>query len=307
MSSVINHQRAQPGDSEPLRIIYVAGSMRSGSTLLGEILAPLYGCIVVGELTDIWEAIRLGETCSCGEDVMDCPLWGYAWDGLRNKWQIDTRQLEELQEQARAAARLHLLRCRLGRPRGEYATLTTDMLSNLARMSVTRTIVETTKHPAGLSERLGNPKFEVHVVHLVRDPRAVVAAHMRSARRPYQRGLPPGDGMLRATAKWIFDNVAIRRLASKAKSYSLVTYDEIVARPDATRARIRAAAGIDDMASEQIMDHQLVGNPSRLRGSQHLAVDERWRGELRCQERWLISAVAVPAYRWWIMQERRGE
>ena len=61
---------------EKFKVLYVAGSGRSGSTILGNILGGVEGFFSVGELRLIWErGLIRNWLCGCGVSFRECPVW----------------------------------------------------------------------------------------------------------------------------------------------------------------------------------------------------------------------------------------
>src|SRR5260370_24563179 len=57
-------------------VIYIAGSGRSGSTLLERTLGEISGFVNVGELIDLFRrTVFQGERCGCGQNFCDCSFW----------------------------------------------------------------------------------------------------------------------------------------------------------------------------------------------------------------------------------------
>src|SRR5215469_4434902 len=60
-------------------VLYVTGWCRSGSTVLGNVLAEVPGIFHAGELRFLWQNGVLGtgsnRRCGCGAELLDCPLW----------------------------------------------------------------------------------------------------------------------------------------------------------------------------------------------------------------------------------------
>ena len=60
----------------PLKVIFVAGAGRSGSTLLDRMLGSVPRVASVGELRHIWKlGLAEDEFCGCGEPFSACPFW----------------------------------------------------------------------------------------------------------------------------------------------------------------------------------------------------------------------------------------
>ena len=60
-----------------VKVLYIAGLGRSGSTILGNTLGQLEGFAHVGELLEIWTILASGRVaCGCGVPVAACNIWG---------------------------------------------------------------------------------------------------------------------------------------------------------------------------------------------------------------------------------------
>ncbi|MDQ3324746.1 MAG: sulfotransferase, partial [Actinomycetota bacterium] len=65
-----------------LQIVYVGGWMRSGTTLLCQALGSSPGALALGEVSGVWRAAELGRSCSCGQSITECAVWGAALDSV---------------------------------------------------------------------------------------------------------------------------------------------------------------------------------------------------------------------------------
>ena len=64
-----------------VRVLYVAGTGRSGSTLLARILGRVDGVLAAGELRYVWQRGLLEDRlCGCGEAFSRCPFWSEVVD-----------------------------------------------------------------------------------------------------------------------------------------------------------------------------------------------------------------------------------
>jgi hypothetical protein len=92
-----------------LRVGYIGGTGRSGSTLLELILGSLPGFVAVGELYAIWsEGVVLNHRCGCGEPFGACPFWTAVGERAFGGWKtLDAEALARLQ--APAVGRLRQL------------------------------------------------------------------------------------------------------------------------------------------------------------------------------------------------------
>src|SRR5215831_4456244 len=69
-------------------VVYIAGSGRSGSTLLERVLGEIPGFANVGELIDLFRRVAdHGERCGCGQEFARCPFWSQVGERAVGGWQ----------------------------------------------------------------------------------------------------------------------------------------------------------------------------------------------------------------------------
>lgn len=291
-------------------LVYVAGSMRSGSTLLSEILAQMLDMVAVGELTDVWRALGRDEICSCGARSSRCPLWSAVLLKLQEAYGIGPEDLPKIHAAERALASWRNLprviwgyQTAPGKKYRASVRRAEDLLWAIAAASNNRTIVESTKHVQGLLIRRSIPEVRLGEVHLIRDPRAVVNADLRSLRSGVSPAeAPPGRDLIRSTLHWVATNMTLGIISHQSRGI-MVEYEALTRYPSENQRwlieqlsptkpqpAIGQAGGVSGV-------HMLVGNPGRHR-TQPLSVrvDERWRRELGIRERAVVTALALPSW-----------
>jgi hypothetical protein len=60
---------------EKARVVYVAGSGRSGSTVLGQVLGAVPSWIFCGELRQGFSILAENRICGCGTPAQECSFW----------------------------------------------------------------------------------------------------------------------------------------------------------------------------------------------------------------------------------------
>jgi hypothetical protein len=133
----------------------------------------------------------------------------------------------------------------------------------------------------------------VTVVHLVRDPRAVVWSHQR-AKAP-----PPGaaantteqHGPLYVATRWTVRNSFIDR---RVEPDLRIRYEDMVAETENTTKTIFAAAGIEVPPEAGGVEHLIAGNPNRfeLTRPKVLYEDAEWREAQPATQKRLTEFVA---------------
>src|SRR6266536_2074426 len=105
----------------PLKVLYIAGAGRSGSTLLDGVLGQLDGFFAAGELRYLWErGLQESRLCGCGVAVRDCPTWRAVLASAFGPG-VDANAAARLQRKATRVRRAPamILSGRLGRRRSE--------------------------------------------------------------------------------------------------------------------------------------------------------------------------------------------
>ncbi|GAA3660038.1 sulfotransferase [Streptomyces chitinivorans] len=290
----------------PARVLYITGWMRSGSTLLGNVLNELPGVRHVGELHFLWRNGVLGagtnSTCGCGQPLTRCPLWSevLAAPSARTA-EATARRVVDLQ---RSLVRTRHTRARLAEVRGERpaAPGLTELLDRsaaayhqVAAQGGERLVMDGSKCPAEAAALLGRADLDVRVLHIVRDPRATALSY-RGA-KAYIDPMSPA----RSSGYWTAFNLASERVGRVAGDrYLRVRHEDLCARPRETVAEVLRFAGLDDESpvdgTGRILlgaNHTVTGNPDRLRrGETRIRPDDRWRTALSAAD---IAAATVPA------------
>ena len=90
---------AGPSSEAPVRVLYIGGEGRSGSTVLSAVLGNHEGYVPVGELPDVWLALLRNDRCGCGEPFATCPFWTAVGDLAFGGWQsVDVAEVLEQEE-----------------------------------------------------------------------------------------------------------------------------------------------------------------------------------------------------------------
>ncbi len=297
----------------PVKVLYVAGAGRSGSTLVDSILGQLNGFFSAGELRYLWErGLVEGRQCGCGAPVRDCPTWrAVLADAFGRHGGVDAPAAAALQHAATrlrrapgmiAASRLRRARTADGDP---FAAVLARLYPAVRRQTGCRVLVDSSKLPSygWLLDSL--PGIELHVLHLVRDPRATAWSWLRRKRLPDTR--PPRlmqrQPPLKSAAMWTAWNLVAALLWSRSPRYLRLRYEDLVARPEEAARRIAALVGespgrLPFPAPQTVVlapTHSVAGNPGRLRtGEVALLLDDEWASRLRARHKLVVTLATWP-------------
>lgn len=299
-----------------LRVVYIAGWMRSGSTLLAELVGSLPGALAVGELSGVWDAARHNKLCSCGRQVTACEVWAPAIGAVHDEHGIGVNDYERLHELTSRVLSTRTLLPRSGHAErsastrstdaARYAAVTGTLLRAIRKVSGQSVLVDSSKKPAGVPALASIPGVQVDCLHIVRDPRAVAWSELKTLRAdPLTDVAPPGRGLLSSAAHWSVFNVLCRSVGSRRARYAWLTYESMTRDPRRALGDIAAflrlpASALPEWSTDGTLalaeSHVLTGNPSRLAGRVRVvAPDVAWRDGLSRSQRATVVVLTAPA------------
>ena len=291
-----------------MKVLYVIGRGRGGSTILANVLGELDGFFSAGEVRTLWDPIvSKGGRCGCGRTAHDCSVWSRVINGL------DARRAALLQREVVRERNLpRIMRHRRGRPYAaadSFGEVMHDVYSRLAQVTEAGVIVDSSKRPSYAAFLTTVPGISVYHLHLVRDPRA--SAHSWKQRR--HESATPGEevrqrGALDSTLRWDVLNVEAEWLRANEDSRRFVRlrYEDFVARPRGTiedliafaEEDVRPTPFIDDRTVQMGVNHNIAGNPSRrVTGTVEIMDRLDWIKEQSSRDRWVATTVAAPFLR----------
>lgn len=162
-------------------------------------------------------------------------------------------------------------------------------------------MIDSSKH-ASLAFCLAAAGVDVHVVHVVRDPRAVAHSWRRRVERP-EDGRPMTHwSPSRTSLHWLSENLSLGLLARRGVPVTLVRYEDLLGAPADTLRRLVARIGLScrlDFLSgswaELSTAHTASGNPMRFAtGRTELTRDDSWRAAAGSRQLRLVTALTWP-------------
>jgi len=280
-----------------MRVLYLAGSGRSGSTLVTTALGQIDGFFAAGELRYLWQrGLVDNRPCGCGLSFHDCPVWTAILKSVP--------PVEPAGVAARLRSRLRM-RNRLHVPAHPDDEAIAALYRSIAEHSGDAIIVDSSKLPPYGVLLAGLPGIELKVLHVVRDPRAAAFSWRR--RRALDSG---GDDRLmtrhpvwKAAMLWSVWNAVTIRLWGRG-DYLRVRYEDLVGDPAAVIRRIASFAGAAPDAGLPFTadgllrlspTHSVAGNPSRHRtGGIAVTADDEWRDALPRRSHAVVTALTAP-------------
>ena len=302
-----------------VKVLYIAGWARSGSTFLDTLLGEIDGFFSAGELRSIWErGLGRGWQCGCKKPVGECEVWSSvlerAYGELNPSPLDDPARIWALQQshvRLRHLPRLLRLQkksARLPAELREYVGIQDRLYRSIAEVTGARVVVDSSKLPQDAAVLRLLPNVDAYLIHLVRDPRGVARSMQREMLMQESETDPvemPRSRPAESAAGWIRANVAgevMRRNYGAARS-ATIRYESLVASPTTTLRAIARMVGepfdgvdlIDDRVITLKGNHTVWGNPSRFKtGAIEIRNDDVWKRDLPTRDRLVSTAMSLP-------------
>ena len=273
-------------DTKP-QVVYIAGYGRSGSTLLDSLLGNHPQVFGAGEVNRVFRRLHLNEPCACGSTMRDCAFWTAVVDRISET--LPEFDVAKAAEVTLAAETLFSIR----RSPSHYAEIWSAVLNAIGAVSQRSIIIDSSKNSRIAHYRLSllrkSVGASVKVVHLVRDPRAVIWSTRRGSDRRLEQGdsRPSPGGSLRTLLSWTYSNIAAEAAQFRAEpeKFLRLRYEDLAVAPRETLASLAAFLEIDTGAvwsSDDDFDpgHGVGGNRMRRKGRIVIRYDDEWKRKL---------------------------
>jgi sulfotransferase family protein len=298
-----------------VKVLYIGGYSRSGSTLLDRMLGQLPGFLSTGELGYITtHGLQQNRLCGCGARFLDCPFWNRVGQEAFGGWQ--TREAEALTRLYPEVTRHRYvpllltpsLRPSFGDKLAQYVELLARLYQALAAVGQARVIVDSTIDPARAFILRHVPGLDLRIMHLVRDSRGTAFSWTKDLvmKDSVDEVVAKGTFPPRRTAmRWMAYHLLFHGLNVVDHGQLVVRYEDVVRAPKAELAQIAAYLGeeldvqalgfVEQGAVVLATDHTAVGNDMRFAtGAVPLKVDEAWRRALTARDRRIVTALTWP-------------
>jgi Sulfotransferase family len=298
-----------------VKVLYVAGWGRSGSTLLGRVLGQIDRFFLVGELRYMWDrGLIENRFCSCGTPFDRCPVWQQVVARTFVEARVDAEALVRLREQGLRTRHILLtptqkrLQAKVA-SMGEYLAFVEKLYNAVREVSHSRVIVDTSKFPSYGYVLRNISSVDLYILHLVRDPRA--AAYSWESRRKLKLDYGTGSNKFmtahnfaESSLAWNEWNLAIENLRRQEPGhYMLLRYEDFVESPRSTVESILRLLGEERAVSPFIgerqvrleVPHTFSGNPDRFSGGTvTIEPDGSWKRNMSATRQAAVAALTWP-------------
>jgi len=305
----------------PIKIIYIMGAGRSGSTIVDTVLGNHPQVESVGELINVAKsAWQNAEYCACGKKGNECPYWTEVKKEFEQKiGKQNIRKFIELQSQFESPNfkgfyRLLRERKKITPSFQVYANYTLALFNAIQKVSGKAVIVDSSKLSKRALALAIVPGIDIHIIHLIRDGRGVGWSLKKAYSKNTEVGIQndiPSRPIWRTTIFWIISNMlstwTIKQIDTN-KSIRL-RYEDFVTEPEIAIKKIGDLIGLNfesitkaiQNSKEFVVGHTIAGNRLRMSGKIRLTLDEEWKHKLPRKDKllfWILAGWLMNIYQY---------
>ncbi|MGC2288629.1 MAG: sulfotransferase [Thermoplasmata archaeon] len=281
-----------PGAPSPIRLVYVLGAGRCGSTLLDRVLGAHPDISSTGELFHFpGNLLGTPQPCSCGLDANACPFWSSVRSEVEQQFPLTDLKKGRRYESTRSLPRTALLAGIPGSSVSLYARRLAVLLRAISTQSQKSIVVDSSKYPSRglIMWRTRSMGIDVRYIHMIRDGRGLVWSKRRTADGQGLGLTPPEKNAADLAVWWVVSNVLSGLLFRFRRGrYLRIRYEDLMADPARTLGEVGRFVGVDltDVIAliregkPLPVGHVVGGNRLRFDRTLVLKADTEWQRNL---------------------------
>lgn len=279
--------------NKKIKVLYFAGSGRSGSTIFNIILGNHPQIFGGGELQNMCEVYNASKICSCQAPLINCKFWS----SVMNDWlsKVDDDNIDSGLKKWGNIEGVFSLKSWLKMYFGigqkskefeEYLNSTTEFYRSLQYHSNKEIVVDISKNPLRAWALEKNPNIDLRMVHLVRDGRAVAWSLKKNAKEQNRK-----RPTWRAAMFWVVINRLTNLVRSKVEHKTVVRYEDFIENPGIILKQIGLMSEVDfssiinkiESNDDFVIEHVMAGNAIRKANTIKFQTSnsEGWKNKLR--------------------------
>lgn len=304
-------------NSQKIKVIYILGSSRSGSTIIDTILGNHESIESVGELMNalfVWN--NNIEFCACGKKVQQCNFWKMVLDiFLKHSKSSEPIQsflsLQNSFERYRRFPSIYFAR-KLSNKFLSYSSEVESLYRSISKASGKSIIVDSSKNPVRALSLCHMNNIDLYLIHLIRDGRGVVCSLKKSYHKNIQKGIQQdlkSKNTLTSSINWVITNYLADLTLNKFPSIHQMKlrYEDFIINPTLSLKHISSFVDIDFTELISTIEqnryfsfgHTISGNRIRMKGKIKLQQSESLNNNLSLIDKiifWTVASSTAKRY-----------
>jgi len=283
-----------------MKVIYILGDGRSGSTLLDAVLSNTENSISIGEGYRFWRRFYEADTlCSCNEPIDACVLWSGVHAELQkeipNYNPADTWDRIQFLLKFKNVKRIsEIIK---GEDWQHFNATVKHFYNSIVEISAKNIIIDSSKSVGWLYLLHALNIQELKVIHLERNLQAVANSWKKQITLPEyfdKEVFMPTRSTMRSLKTWLKVKFLAKSIKKKTDSIFL-TYENFIKNPERTFITIETFASVSLPTNhlKYMVGHSIGGNPMRSKGSGTITIQKNKEKftNLNLIERYILTVI----------------
>ncbi len=283
----------------PIRLYYIIGYPRSGTTLLGNVIGSMPEYIHVGEISRVWKTGEKSEIpdrrCGCIKMIPECDFWVPVMQESFEQVKSETGEEIDNFRLARIRDRIIYEKPVNDSDKELFTLFTGIFYRKIQEHSHADLIVDSSKDLSYAKFLESTGLFDITYIHIVRHIGGVGLSRQKKLKKETSGGKVKLNYkyFLYDLLNWVYMNRKIS-IFGKGKKYHRISYDEFTFRPkellmdklDNDLSKIF----VNDHTFSSRNLHTVMGNRNRFKkGEIEIRKDRRWEKQLNGRDKALAN------------------
>jgi len=288
------------------KLVYIAGGGHSGTTIIDLLISSSEEVFTIGEgkFYDKYIENEDGQgLCTCKERFKDCGFW------KKVRGNIEKKDIPSKPNNVFKQIKIMILILfapwfnKNSSNQGHDKVISSCFNAALDFKPKLQYILDSSKDPFYLFELCKNLKYEIIVIHVIRDARGYAYSYNNEKRKRLKLDIKSN---IRSILEWILLNLLIIRIIERfdVKSYR-TSYEKFCSNPQKFMNDISSLLEInfdEDYLNniEKNEYHNLEGNNLRFSKLSKIDEDKKWVRDLSSFRKFFLGLFSKPFYHFWI-------
>ncbi len=296
-------------------LIYILGSGRSGSTLLGLMLGKNPGYFNIGEAQNLpWELKKENKLCGCGISLNKCPFWKNIIAELDFENQDVPINYFREKPGAGKVLRWKYLKdiifgkvsekhkkkiLKYGTNNYQYFSKVRNRAKELSGSDINR-IIDVSKHSYRLFFLKQSDLFDIKVIHLIKNPCSFV--YSSAVKNTQFTKIVEYKQVFKMSLRWLVENYIMLKLLEnhfKKEDYIFITYKQLSTDPDTTIEAISNTLGENiekNIKKFRNYENHIMSAGQMAYEDKGLHYDDKWANSMNKLYKLTTKAITWPVY-----------
>lgn len=278
-----------------MKLVYLMGAGRSGTTILSLLLGNNRNAKALGELHQLPDYFSLEKDCSCGKILSSCPFWSEYYPKLHQQFDSDIYRQQARELESHRYVAKYFFSPKRAEKFSEYVQANKCMFNKLSE-GRGPVLIDSAKY-IGRALALNTVlKDEIHFIYLVRDPRGVANS--------FSKNVQTQRGWLSSTIYYVIVNcVALITTKTLLRGkVQKIRYEDLLSNPASTLNTLSENLGVDVRDVNQLLisgssmqtGHVIGGNRLVRKGNVTFSNSDNWKALLPTWKRISIWVLTLP-------------